>query len=169
MNKRENWAEKFERQKDENEEFVLNLAKQRQLEEYNGKIRELKEKYSKQNGSDYKTQIVILKEMLEAYCKIANLEIKDINVRNEIRILQENINYLKFKQQYIEEYKVDEVDVRIARAETEMKEIYEEENLEIYRKENSTDKNLLKMKEESDRSKDSQSWEEYKKEEEREE
>ena len=76
---------------------------------------------------------------------------------------------MKFKQQYIEEYKVDEVDVRIARAETEMKEIYEEENLEIYRKENSTDKNLLKMKEESDRSKDSQSWEEYKKEEEREE
>ena len=45
MNKRENWAEKFERRRDEVEEFALNIAKKKQLDEYNGIIRKLKEKY----------------------------------------------------------------------------------------------------------------------------
>lgn len=168
MKKRENWAEKFERQRDEIEEFASNIAKKKQLDECNDKIRKLKEEYSNQNGSDYKTQIAILKEILEVYCKIAKLEIEEIDVKPELKKLEENINYLKFKQQYIEEYQIEEVDIKIARAESEANEISDEEELEKYRKENSTNKNILKMKEEADRSKESQSWEEYKEEEEKE-
>ena len=104
MNKRENWAEKFERKRDEVEEFALNIAKKKQLDEYNAIIRKLKEKYSNQNGRDYKAQITILEEMLEIYCKISKLEIEEIEVKPEINKLEENIKYLKFKQQYSEEY-----------------------------------------------------------------
>lgn len=168
MKRRENWAEKFERQKDEAEEFILNLARKKQLDQYNDRIRNLKEEYSKQNGREYKTQIVILMEMLEIYCKIAKLEIEEVDVEKEIKKLEENINYLKFKQQYLEEYKVDEVDIKIARAKSEANEISDEEELEKYREGNSIDKNFLKMKEEADRSKEAQSWEEYRKEEEKE-
>lgn len=166
MKKRENWAEKFERQKDEAEEFILNRSKEAKLDEYNYMIRKLKEEYSNKNGRDYRAQIVVLKEMLEVYYKISNLEIEGINLRQEIKMLQENINYLKFKQQYMEEYQVDELDVKIARANSEMQEMYNEEELESYRKENSKNKEILKMKEEAERSKDFKSWEEYKKEEE---
>lgn len=168
MKKRENWAEKFERQRDEIEEFASNIAKKKQLDECNGMIRKLKEEYSNQNGRDYKAQIAILKKMLEVYCKIAKLEIEEIDVKLEIKKLEENINYLKFKQQYIEEYQIEEVDVKIARAESEINEIKDEEELEKYRKDNSADRNILKMKEEADSCKESQSWEEYKKEEEEE-
>ena len=166
MNKRENWAEKFERRRDEVEEFALNIAKKKQLDEYNGIIRKLKEKYSNQNGRDYKAQITILEEMLEVYCKISKLEIEEIEVKPEINKLEENIKYLKFKQQYSEEYHIDEVDVKIARAKSEIQEMYDEEKLEYYRREKSKNKRILKMKEEAERSKDFQSWEEYKKEEE---
>ncbi len=166
MNKRENWAEKFERRRDEVEEFALNIANKKQLDEYNGIIRKLKEKYSNQNGRDYKAQITILEEMLEVYCKISKLEIEEIEVKPEINKLEENIKYLKFKQQYSEEYQIDEVDVKIARAKSEIQEMYGEEELDYYRRENSKNKRILKMKEEAERSKDFQSWEEYKKEEE---
>lgn len=166
MNKRENWAEKFERRRDEVEEFALNIAKKKQLDEYNGIIRKLREKYSNQNGRDYKAQITILEEMLEVYCKISKLEIEEIEVKPEINKLEENIKYLKFKQQYSEEYQIDEVDVKIARAKSEIQEMYGEEELDYYRRENSKNKRILKMKEEAERSKDFQSWEEYKKEEE---
>ena len=166
MNKRENWAEKFERRRDEVEEFALNIAKKKQLDEYNGIIRKLKEKYSNQNGRDYKAQITILEEMLEVYCKISKLEIEEIEVKPEINKLEENIKYLKFKQQYSEEYQIDEVDVKIARAKSEIQEMYGEEELDYYRRENSKNKRILKMKEEAERSKDFQSLEEYKKEEE---
>ena len=44
--------------------------------------------------------------------------------------------------------------------------MYDEEKLDYYRRENSKNKRILKMKEEAERSKDFQSWEEYKKEEE---
>ena len=153
MNKRENWAEKFERRRDEVEEFALNIAKKKQLDEYNGIIRKLKEKYSNQNGRDYKAQITILEEMLEVYCKISKLEIEEIEVKPEINKLEENIKYLKFKQQYSEEYHIDEVDVKIARAKSEIQEMYDEEKLDYYRRENSKNKRILKMKEEAERSK----------------
>ena len=166
MNKRENWAEKFERRRDEVEEFALNIAKKKQLDEYNGIIRKLKEKYSNQNGRDYKAQITILEEMLEVYCKISKLEIEEIEVKPEINKLEENIKYLKFKQQYSEEYQIDEVDVKIARAKSEIQEMYGEEELDYYRRENSKNKRILKMKEEAERSKAFPSREEYKKEEE---
>lgn len=166
MKKKENWAEKFERQKDEAEEIILNKSKEAKLDEYNYMIRKLKEEYSNKEGRDYRAQILVLKEMLEVYYKIANLEIEGINLTQEIKILQENINYLKFKQQYMEEYQVDELDVKIARANSEMQEMHDEEELEYYRKENSKNKEILKMKEEAERSKDFKSWEEYKKEEE---
>lgn len=163
--KKKNWAEEFDRRTEEIRELASNIAKREQLYEYNAIIRVLKEKYSQQEGRDYKTQIAILKEMLKVYCEIAKLEIEEIDVKPEMKKLEENINYLKFKQQYIEEHQVDEVDVKIARAESEASEISAEEELEKYRKENSIDRNILKMKEEADRSKESQSWEEYKEEE----
>ena len=166
MKKKENWAEKFERRKDEIEEINLKKIKEEQLNEYNYIIRKLKEEYSNKNESDYKSQIVVLKDILEIYYKIANLEIEGVNGGKEIKILQENIDYLKFKQQYMEENQVDEMDVKIARASSEMQEMSEEEELDYYEKENSTNNRILKMKEEAERSKDFQSWEEYKKEEE---
>lgn len=168
MAKKKNWAEEFERKKDKIEELASNVAKKKQLDKYNNLIRKLKEEYSNQNGRDYKAQIAILKEILETYCEIAKLEIEGIDVKKEIKKLEENINYLKFKQQYIEEYQIEEVDIKIARAKSEADEISDEERLEKYRKENSIDRNTLKMKEEADRSKESQSWEEYRKEEEKE-
>ena len=58
------------------------------------------------------------------------------------------------------------MDVKIARAKSEIQEMYDEEELDYYRKENSKNKRILRMKEEAERSKDFQSWEEYKKEEE---
>lgn len=169
MKKRENWAEKFERQKEESEEFVLNISKKRQLEEYNIIIKKLKEEYSRQKNRNYKDQIVILENILEIYNKIIDLSMEEIDVKQDIKILEENINYLKFKQQYIEENQVEEVDIKTVRVELEMKELHEEEELDNLRREKLIDKDILKMKEESDRSKDSQSWEEYKKEEEEEE
>ncbi len=169
MKKRENWAEKFERQKEEKEEFVLNISKRRKLEEYNNSIRNLKEKYSSQEKRNYKGQIVVLENMLEIYNEIADLSIEEIDVTQEMKKLEENINYLKFKQQYLEENQVEEVDVKTVRAELEIKELQEEEELDNLRRKELTDNTILKLKEESDKSKDSQSWEEYKKEEEEEE
>ena len=169
MKKRENWAEKFERQKEEKEEFVLNISKRRKLEEYNNSIRNLKEKYSSQEKRSYKGQIVVLENMLEIYNEIADLSIEEIDVTQEMKKLEENINYLKFKQQYLEENQVEEVDVKTVRAELEIKELQEEEERDNLRRKELTDNTILKLKEESDKSKDSQSWEEYKKEEEEEE
>lgn len=166
MKKKENWAEKFERRKDEIEEINLKKIKEEQLNKYNYMIKKLKEEYSKKKESDYKSQIVVLKDILEIYYKIANLEIEGVDIGKEIKILQENIDYLKFKQQYMEENQVDEMDVKIARANSEMQEMYEEEEIDFYTIENSTNKRILRMKEEAERGKDFQSWEEYKKEEE---
>lgn len=166
MKRRENWAERFERKQEEKEEMAENILKSRQLEKYNEAIRKLKEEYAEIRDNDYNAQIEILERMLEIYCDIKNLSIDGINVEKEIKKLEENINYLKFRVQYLEEYDVTEFSIEKVRRQAEIDEMYYEEKLCDLKEEKSRQNSLLRLKKIADRSKESQSWEEYKKEEE---
>ena len=166
MRKRENWAERFERKKDEKEEILENIQKNRQLEKYNEEIRSLKEKYNDLKERDYSAQIAILESMLSIYHKIKSLSIDGINVEKEIRKLEENINYLKFRRQYLKEYNVDEFSIEKVRRQAEMEEMYYEERLYDLEEKKTQQNSSLRLKKISDKSKEAQSWEEYRKEEE---
>lgn len=166
MKRRENWAEQFERKKEEREEMVENILKSRQLKEYNESIKKLKEEYSAIKNNDYISQIAILEKILEMYQNIKALSIEEISVEKEIKKLEENINYLKFRVQYLEEYNVDEFLIEKLRKQAEMDELYYEEELCDLKKKKVEQNSLLKLKNIADRSKEAQSWEEYRKEEE---
>ncbi len=166
MKRRENWAEQFERKQEEREEFISNISKKKKLESYNEEIKQLKEQYSNQKSKDYKNQIDILEKLLYIYYKIKELSLEGVEVNLEIKKLEENINYLKFKQSYIEQYDVDEIEVSEVTRRAEIQEMYDEEEIYNLKQEKIKNNKTSKLKEILDKSKDAQSWEEYKKEEE---
>ena len=166
MKRRENWAEQFERKQEEREEFTSNISKKKKLESYNEEIKQLKEQYSNQKSKDYKNQIDILEKLLYIYYKIKELSLEGVEVNLEIKKLEENINYLKFKQSYIEQYDVDEIEVSEVTRRAEIQEMYDEEEIYNLKQEKIKNNKTSKLIEILDKSKDAQSWEEYKKEEE---
>lgn len=166
MKRRENWAEQFERKQEEREEFISNISKKKKLESYNEEIKQLKEQYSSQKSKDYKSQIDILEKLLEIYYKIKELSVEGVEVNLEIKKLEENIDYLKFKQSYIEQYDIDEIEVSEVSRRAEIQEMYDEEEIYNLKQEKIKNSKTSKLKEILDRSKDAQSWEEYRKEEE---
>lgn len=166
MKRRENWAEQFERKQEEREEFISNISKKKKLESYNEEIKQLKEQYSSQKSKDYKSQIDILEKLLEIYYKIKELSVEGVEVNLEIKKLEENINYLKFKQSYIEQYDIDEIEVSEVSRRAEIQEMYDEEEIYNLKQEKIKNSKTSKLKEILDKSKDAQSWEEYRKEEE---
>ena len=166
MKRRDNWAELFERKQEEREEFISNISKKKKLESYNEEIKQLKEQYSNQKSKDYKNQIDILEKLLYIYYKIKELSLEGVEVNLEIKKLEENINYLKFKQSYIEQYDVDEIEVSEVTRRAEIQEMYDEEEIYNLKQEKIKNNKTSKLKEILDKSKDAQSWEEYKKEEE---
>lgn len=166
MKRRENWAEQFERKQEEREEFIFNISKKKKLESYNEEIKQLKEQYSNQKSKDYKNQIDILEKLLYIYYKIKELSLEGVEVNLEIKKLEENINYLKFKQSYIEQYDVDEIEASELTRRAEIQEMYDEEEIYNLKQEKIKNNKTSKLKEILDKSKDAQSWEEYKKEEE---
>ena len=164
--RRENWAEQFERKQEEREDFISNISKKKKLESYNEEIKQLKEQYSNEKSKDYKNQITILENMLDIYYKIKGLFVEGVEVDLEIKKLEENINYLKFKQNYIERYNVDEMEISEVTRRAELQEMYEEEEIYNLKQEKIKNNKTSKLKEILDKSKDAQSWEEYRKEEE---
>ena len=166
MKRKENWAEQFERKQEEREEFISNISKKKKLESYNEEIKQLKEQYSSRKSKDYKSQIDILEKLLEIYYKIKELSIEGVEVNLEIKKLEENINYLKFKQSYIEQYDIDEIEVSEVSRRAEIQEMYDEEEIYNLKQEKIGNSKTSKLKEILDKSKDAQSWEEYRKEEE---
>lgn len=166
MKRRENWAEQFEKKQEEREEFISNISKKKKLESYNEEIKQLKEQYSSPKSKDYKSQIDILEKLLEIYYKIKELSVEGVEVNLEIKKLEENINYLKFKQSYIEQYDIDEIEVSEVSRRAEIQEMYDEEEIYNLKQEKIKNSKTSKLKEILDKSKDAQSWEEYRKEEE---
>lgn len=73
---------------------------------------------------------------------------------------------MKFRVQYLEEYNVAEFSIEKVRRQAEIDEMYYEEKLCDLKEEKSQQNSLLRLKKIADRSKEAQSWEEYKKEEE---
>ena len=73
---------------------------------------------------------------------------------------------MKFKQSYIEQYDVDEIEVSEVTRRAEIQEMYDEEEIYNLKQEKIKNNKTSKLKEILDKSKDAQSWEEYKKEEE---
>lgn len=73
---------------------------------------------------------------------------------------------MKFKQSYIEQYDIDEIEVSEVSRRAEIQEMYDEEEIYNLKQEKIKNSKTSKLKEILDRSKDAQSWEEYRKEEE---